>query len=98
MTAKRFSEAMWFKHGDGDELAESEGEGLAPRYEDDGSLSAEERARYNLRTGRTEPVAALRDAPAAPAGAPAARVRPLTFAIAATGLALAIGVMARILS
>jgi hypothetical protein len=109
MTARRFSEAMWFKRGDGDALAEGDGEDsevttldqvapIAERYHDDGSLSPDDLARYNLRTGRTEPVSAIRDAPGgAVVARPASRARQLFLALAATGVIVAIGVVARIL-
>ncbi len=60
-TAKpRFSEAMWFHAGEQEDPAAQESD---TRYDDDGSVSAEELARFNLRTGRTEPVPAIRDEP-----------------------------------
>ena len=94
MPVKRFSEAMWFKRGDADE-PEPEDDQPAPAYEDDGSLSADDLARYNLRTGRTEPIAALRDAPPAITAAPP-RVRTTQLALAAAGLVVAIGLAARL--
>jgi hypothetical protein len=96
MPAKRFSEVMWFKRGDADELEGSdEPEQAAPAYEDDGSLSADDLARYNLRTGRTEPIAALRDAPPATVAAPP-RARTMQLALVAKAAVLAIGFVARL--
>jgi hypothetical protein len=70
----RFSEAMWFRHGEQEEaaaqVADTEGDAaVAPahtlpiedRYHDDGSMSAAEQARWSLRTGRTEPLPILAD-------------------------------------
>jgi hypothetical protein len=98
MPAKRFSEVMWFKHGDAEELeAPGESDQPAPAYEDDGSLSADDVARYNLRTGRTEPIAALRDAPPPTELAPA-RARTMQLALVAMAAVLAIGLAARLFS
>jgi hypothetical protein len=96
MPAKRFSEVMWFKRGDADEVeGEGESDQAAPAYEDDGSLSADDLARYNLRTGRTEPLVALRDAPPA-IDTVQPRARTMQLALAAAAAVLAIGFMARL--
>lgn len=103
----RFSEAMWFKKGEVEEEATElnappEDARIEERYQDDGSLTQADLARYNLRTGRTEPVFAIRSATATPAPAPApglfGNVRIAPIAIAATGAILTIGVLARLLS
>lgn len=60
-TAKpRFSEAMWFHAGEQEDPA---AQGSHTDYDDDGSVSPDELARFNLRTGRTEPVPAISDQP-----------------------------------
>jgi hypothetical protein len=60
-TAKpRFSEAMWFHAGEQESPAAQESD---TQYDDDGSVSADELARFNLRTGSTEPLTAIRDQP-----------------------------------
>jgi hypothetical protein len=60
-TAKpRFSEAMWFHAGEQEVPAAQVSD---TQYDDDGSVSADELARFSLRTGRTAPLPAIRDEP-----------------------------------
>jgi hypothetical protein len=72
----RFSEVMWFKHGEQDELQPPAGQhddAVAPRanhlpiedrYHDDGTLTGGDLARYSLRTGATAPLPIMRAATA----------------------------------
>ena len=63
----RFSEAMWFKHGEQEEAAAQAPDTDAPahtlpvedRYHDDGSLSTRELARLRLRPGATAQVPSI---------------------------------------
>lgn len=67
----RFSEAMWFKHGEQEEAAAQAPDTEAPahtlpvedRYHDDGSLSTRELQRLSLRTGGTAQVPSITTAP-----------------------------------
>jgi hypothetical protein len=56
----RFSEAMWFHAGEQEDPA---AQGSHTGYDDDGSVSSDELARFSLRTGSTAQVASIRDQP-----------------------------------
>jgi hypothetical protein len=56
----RFSEAMWFHAGEQEDPAAQEPH---TSYDDDGSVSSDELARFSLRTGSTEQVPSIREQP-----------------------------------
>jgi hypothetical protein len=63
----RFSETLWFKKGEADADAEADpadGLPIEDRYNDDGSLTGGDAARYGLRTGSTSQLPTLGAAPA----------------------------------
>jgi len=105
----RFSEAMWFAHGeqesrdaqapDSDDVAAKNTLPIEERYRDDGSLSAADAARLSLRTGGTAQVPSLKEQPRA-MEIPArelldeARARSQMWIVAAIAIALIAAVVA----